>query len=82
VEKHQCEIEKALSSLPAWINPEEYRRFIAGQKRAFEDQVDKELGVPKEAPKPQKESLRLLNLNMEMQCTPNRARRSRRRTRG
>jgi metallo-beta-lactamase class B len=29
----------------AWIDPEGYRRFIAGKKRAFEDQVDLELGV-------------------------------------
>jgi metallo-beta-lactamase class B len=29
----------------AWIDPEGYRRFIAGKKRAFEDQVDKEMGV-------------------------------------
>jgi metallo-beta-lactamase class B len=29
----------------AWIDPEGYRRFIAGKKRAFEDEVDKELGV-------------------------------------
>jgi metallo-beta-lactamase class B len=31
----------------AWIDPEGYRRFIAGKKRAFEDQVDEEMGVPK-----------------------------------
>jgi metallo-beta-lactamase class B len=31
----------------AWIDPEGYRRFIAGKKRAFEDEVDEELGVPK-----------------------------------
>jgi metallo-beta-lactamase class B len=31
----------------AWIDPEGYRRFIAGKKRAFEDEVDKELGVEK-----------------------------------
>jgi metallo-beta-lactamase class B len=31
----------------AWIDPDGYRRFIAGKKRAFEDQVDKELGVTK-----------------------------------
>ena len=24
----------------AWIDPESYRRFIAGKKRAFEDEVD------------------------------------------
>jgi metallo-beta-lactamase class B len=29
----------------AWVNPEEYRRFVAGQQRAFEEQVDLELGV-------------------------------------
>jgi metallo-beta-lactamase class B len=31
----------------AWIDPEGYRRFIAEKKRAFEDQVDLELGVKK-----------------------------------
>jgi metallo-beta-lactamase class B len=31
----------------AWIDPEGYRRFIAGKKQAFEDQVDLELGVKK-----------------------------------
>jgi metallo-beta-lactamase class B len=35
----------------AWIDPEGYRRFIAGKKRAFEDQVDEELGAPKAAAK-------------------------------
>lgn len=35
----------------AWIDPEGYRRFISGKKRAFEDQVDEELGVPKAAAK-------------------------------
>lgn len=35
----------------AWIDPEGYRRFIAGKKRAFEDEVDEELGVPKAASK-------------------------------
>ena len=29
----------------AWVNPEQYRQFVATQKRAFEDQVDFELGV-------------------------------------
>ena len=29
----------------AWIDPEGYRRFIAEKKRAFEEQVDLELGV-------------------------------------
>lgn len=31
----------------AWIDPEGYRRFISGKKRAFENQVDEELGAPK-----------------------------------
>jgi metallo-beta-lactamase class B len=31
----------------AWIDPEGYRRFISGKKRAFEDEVDTELGVMK-----------------------------------
>jgi metallo-beta-lactamase class B len=35
----------------AWIDPEGYRRFIAGKKRAFEDEVDEELGAPKTAAK-------------------------------
>lgn len=30
----------------AWIDPEGYRRFIAGKKQAFEDEVNKEMGVP------------------------------------
>lgn len=33
--------------IQAWLNQEEYRRFVAGQKRAFEDQVDLEMGVKK-----------------------------------
>ncbi|MCM3878550.1 MAG: subclass B3 metallo-beta-lactamase [Vicinamibacterales bacterium] len=35
--------------LKAWIDPEGYRRFIAEKKRAFEDQVDLELGAKKSA---------------------------------
>ncbi len=31
----------------AWIDPEGYRRWVADKKRAFEDEVDEELGVPK-----------------------------------
>lgn len=31
--------------LRAWIDPDGYRRFIAEKKRAFEDQVDVELGA-------------------------------------
>jgi len=34
----------------AWIDPEGYRRFVAGKKRAFEDQVDEEMGAPTNAP--------------------------------
>ncbi len=34
-----------------WIDPEGYRRWVAGKKRAFEDQVDKEMGAPQSAPK-------------------------------
>ena len=33
----------------AWVDPEGYRRFVAGKKRAFEDEVDVELDVPKKA---------------------------------
>lgn len=35
----------------AWIDPEGYRRFIAGKKREFEAEVDEELGAPKDAAK-------------------------------
>jgi hypothetical protein len=28
------------------IDPEGYRRWLAGKKRAFEDEVDLEMGVP------------------------------------
>jgi metallo-beta-lactamase class B len=37
----------ATQGIKAWIDPEGYRRFIAGKRRAFEDQVDLELGAPK-----------------------------------
>jgi metallo-beta-lactamase class B len=30
----------------AWVDPEGYRRFVAGKKQAFEDEVDIELGAP------------------------------------
>jgi para-nitrobenzyl esterase len=33
------------AGVSAWIDPEGYRRFVAGKKRAFEDQVDLEMGV-------------------------------------
>jgi metallo-beta-lactamase class B len=42
----------ATEGISAWIDPEGYRRFIAGKKRAFEDEVDEELGVPKESQSP------------------------------
>jgi metallo-beta-lactamase class B len=29
----------------AWIDPEGYRRWVSGKKRAFEDEVDSEMGV-------------------------------------
>jgi metallo-beta-lactamase class B len=35
----------------AWIDPEGYRRFVAGKKRAFEEEVDLELGALKSAAK-------------------------------
>ena len=41
----------ATQGVSAWVDPEGYRRFIAGKKRAFEDEVDDELGVPKETQK-------------------------------
>jgi metallo-beta-lactamase class B len=41
----------ATEGIKAWIDPEGYRRFIAGKKRAFEDEVDEELGVPKSSDK-------------------------------
>jgi metallo-beta-lactamase class B len=31
--------------LAAWMDPEGYRRWVAGKKRAFEDQVDREMNV-------------------------------------
>uniref|UniRef100_UPI0035B4D567 subclass B3 metallo-beta-lactamase n=1 Tax=Aestuariivirga sp. TaxID=2650926 RepID=UPI0035B4D567 len=33
--------------IKAWIDPDGYRQFIAGKRRAFEDEVDKEMGVQK-----------------------------------
>jgi metallo-beta-lactamase class B len=35
----------------AWMDPEGYRRWVAEKKRAFEDEVDEELGVAKGAAK-------------------------------
>jgi metallo-beta-lactamase class B len=40
--------ERAKSDgVQAWVNPEEYRQFVAKQKRAFEEQVDLEMGAAK-----------------------------------
>jgi metallo-beta-lactamase class B len=39
----------AAEGVKAWVDPEGYRRFVAKQRRAFEDVVDAELGVPKSA---------------------------------
>lgn len=41
----------ATEGVDAWIDPEGYRRFVSGKKRAFERQVDLEMGVPAEAAK-------------------------------
>ena len=35
----------------AFVDPEGYRRFVANQKRAFEEEVDLEMGAPKPAAK-------------------------------
>ena len=34
----------------AWVDPDGYRRFVSGKRRAFEDQIDKELGAPRPTP--------------------------------
>jgi metallo-beta-lactamase class B len=34
----------ATEGVKAWVDPEGYRRFIASKRRAFEDEVDKEMG--------------------------------------
>lgn len=39
----------ATEGVGAWINPGEYRRFVAKQKIAFEQQVDREWGVAEPA---------------------------------
>jgi len=41
----------ATEGVNAWVDPEGYRRFVAGKRRAFEDEVDAEMGVAQEAPK-------------------------------
>jgi metallo-beta-lactamase class B len=37
----------AIEGVKAWVDPEGYRRFIASKRRAFEDEVDAEMGVAK-----------------------------------
>jgi metallo-beta-lactamase class B len=37
----------ATEGVNAWVDPEGYRRFIATKRRAFEDEVDAEMGVMK-----------------------------------
>ncbi len=45
---YEAKRERARSEgASAWVNAEEYRQFVAKQKRAFEDEVDLELGVRK-----------------------------------
>ena len=39
----------ATEGVTAWVDPEGYRRFVAKQRRTFEDEVDAELGAPKSA---------------------------------
>lgn len=41
----------ATEGVNAWVDPEGYRRFIASKRRAFEDEVDAEMGVEKAPPK-------------------------------
>jgi len=42
----------ATEGAKAWVDPEGYRQFIAGKRRAFEDEVDLEFGVKAREPKP------------------------------
>ena len=41
----------AIEGVSAWVDPEGYRQFIASKRRAFEDEVDAEMGVKKASPK-------------------------------
>jgi len=41
----------AAEGVKAWVDPEGYRQFIAHKRRDFEDEVDEEMGVKKDAPK-------------------------------
>lgn len=40
----------AKEGVNAWVDPEGYRRFVADKRRAFEDEIDLELGVPARKP--------------------------------
>lgn len=42
---HEKRARAATDGVRAWVDPEGYRRYVAGTKRAFEDQVDAEMGV-------------------------------------
>jgi hypothetical protein len=56
---HHCEYfdlegkrkRAATDGVNAWIDPEGYRRFIASKRRAFEGEVDLEMGVTSAAKK-------------------------------
>jgi len=39
----------ATEGIAAWVDPEGYRQWVASKRRAFEDEVDKEMGVKKHA---------------------------------
>lgn len=39
----------AAEGLEAWINPDEYRRFISAKRRVFEDQVEREIAAAESA---------------------------------
>jgi metallo-beta-lactamase class B len=41
--------KRSAAGVTAWVDPEGYRRWVAGKRRAFEDQVDLEMGVRKPA---------------------------------
>jgi metallo-beta-lactamase class B len=40
----------ASEGVNAWVDPEGYRRWVASKRRAFDDEVDLELGAPKKTP--------------------------------
>jgi metallo-beta-lactamase class B len=39
----------ATEGVDAWVDPEGYRRFVAGKRRAFEDEVDAQMKTPTES---------------------------------